>query len=372
MYSIPVEILYRIYNELDINDLENCSLVCKQWNILINDIYLWLPKCYKKLQKFNWIDSNLLNLLKLCGIYDINIFIKKQTVKSNKQLHYKSGYYMRKLFYYLQLLSNDCYNNNNDLNHINIHHNENNIDYYKCVMIGPGIDSSIINRYIINHILNWSILDQLPDDFIIPNSYLGIKSNLIGKNIMIQLPKLNNYSLNTLIKMTCIIPQNGELLQDKNRISGKYLLNNEENNCTIDKINFLPEISILLKDCHLILYILDIRKSIVNDLNWEQITKEIIIILNDLNIYQSLLIIGAGNENGKEECITLVDLVSKLQCILFKNSTLDNLGEQLILKISNAQWRVWLTTSNGMDYDNLAKMINWGLYRSNDNNNIKV
>ncbi|CAH8558597.1 unnamed protein product [Schistosoma intercalatum] len=371
MYSIPIEILYQIYNQLDINDLNNCSLVCKQWHILINDIYLWLPKCYKKLQKFNWIDSNLLNLLKLCGIYDINILIEKKSIKKyNKQLHNKSGYYMRRLFYYLQLLSTDYYYNNK--NDIHLYHNENSIDYYKCIMIGPGIDSSILNRYIIKHILNWSIMDQLPDDFIITNSYLGIKSNLIGKNIMIQLPKLNNYLFNTLIKMTCIIPQHGELLPDKNRISGEYLLHTEEIDCNNNKINLLPEISILLKDCHLILYILDIRKSIIDDLDWEQITKEIIIILNDLNVYQSLLIIGAGNENGEEECITLVDLVSKLQCILFKNSTLDSLGEQMILKIPNAQWRVWLTTSNGMDYDNFAKMINWGLYRNNDNYNTKI
>ncbi|VDP17892.1 unnamed protein product [Schistosoma margrebowiei] len=371
MYSIPIEILYQIYHQLDIHDLNNCSLVCKQWNLLINDIYLWLPKCYKKLQKFNWIDSNLLNLLKLCGIYDINILIERKSIKKyNKQLHHKSGYYMRKLFYYLQLLSND-YNNNNN-NNIDLYPHENNIDYYKCIMIGPGIDSSILNRYIIKHILNWSIMDQLPDDFIITNNYLGINSNLIGKNIMIQLPKLNNYSLNTLIKMTCIIPQNGELLLNKNRITGKYLLHNEEIDYNHEKINFLPEISILLKDCHLILYIIDIRKSIIDDLDWEQITKEIIIILNDLNVYQSLLIIGAGNENGQEECITLAELVNKLQCILFKNSIFDNLGEEMILKIPNAQWRVWLTTSNGMDYDNLAKMINWGLYRNNDNNNTEI
>ncbi|CAH8600198.1 unnamed protein product [Schistosoma rodhaini] len=372
MYSIPTEILYQIYNKLNINDLNNCSLVCKQWNQLINDIYIWLPKCYKKLKKTYWIDETILILLKLCGINNIQLFLEnKQSINqlSINQLHFKSGYYMRKLYNYLKLLSN----NNNNIKKYQI--NKNIIDYYKCIMIGPGMDSSNINRLLINYILNWSILNEIPDDFIIPNINLGIISELIGINIMIKLPNLNNYILNTLIKMTCIIPKNGELLEDKNRISGKYLLYNEKNdnnNNNIDQINFLPEINILLKECHVILYIIDITKSIINELNWEQIIKEIILILNNLNVNQTLLIIGAGNEYDKEECISLIDLVNKLQCILFKNFTFDSLEEQLILKIPNAQWRIWLTSSNGLDYDNLANMINWGLYRNNDNDNIKV
>ncbi|CAH8523149.1 unnamed protein product [Schistosoma turkestanicum] len=373
MCSIPVEILYRIYHQLDIKDLENCSLVCKQWNTLINDLHLWLPRCYEKLQTHQWIDSNLLSLLKLCGIYDMNIFVQEQSIPYQNKLHFKSGYYMRKLFYYLQLISDDSYHYEDQ---VITDHAENMIVYYKCVMIGPGMDSSTINRCIINHLMNWSIWDQLPDDFIMPNPYLGVKTNLIGKNIMIQVPKLNNSSLNTLIKMTCIIPRNGELLEDRNRMSGQYILDSEKNDCSIDRITLLPEISILLKDCHLILYTIDIRISIVIDLDWEQVTKEIIIILNDLTNQQSLLIIGLGDENGEEECITLVDLVNKLQCIFFKNSAFDSVSEQMLAKIPNAQWRVWLTTSNGMNYDNLVEMINWGLYRNNshnnNNNNIKV
>ncbi|KAK4470654.1 hypothetical protein MN116_006187 [Schistosoma mekongi] len=364
MYPIPVEILIYIFRQLDVNDLENCSFVCKQWNTLTNDLCLWLPKCYEKLQKCQWIDVHLMTSLQLCGIYDMKIFLEKHTVHSKNKLHFKSGYYMRKFYYHLHFLSNE---NCTLQSQVNLYPNENIIVYHKCIMIGPAMDSSNINGSLINHVMNWSIWNQLPDDFIIPDPYLGRKTKLVGKNIMIQLPKSSDSLPSTLVKMTCIVPQNGEFLQDKSRISGEYLLNYQENDCSIHKGTLLPEINVLLRDCHLIIYTIDIRKSVAIFLEWEQITKEIVTVLNGLNAHQSLLIIGSGDKNGKEECITLVDLVNKLQAIFFIIPTTDTSNEQHKLKIPIAQWRVWMTTSNGVDYDNIVNMINWGLCRSNNN-----
>nr|CAX72990.1 hypothetical protein [Schistosoma japonicum] len=366
MYPIPVEILIYIFRQLDVKDLENCFLVCKHWNALTNDLCLWLPKCYEKLKQSQWIDVSLMSSLQLCGIYDMKIFMEKYTIHSKNKLHFKSGYYMRKLYYHLHLLSNENFTLQDQ---VNLFPNENIIAYHKCIMTGPAMDSSNINGSLISHLMNWSVWNQLPDDFILPDPYLGRKTKLVGKNIIMQLPKLNDSSLNTLVKMTCIVPQNGEFLQDKSRISGKYLLNYQESDCSIDEGILLPEINVLFQDCHLIMYTIDIRKSVAIVLEWEQITKEIITILNGLNTHQSLLIIGSGDKNGEEECITLVDLVNKLQRIFFKIPTIDTSDEQYKLKILIAHWRVWVTTSDGVDYDNIANMINWGLCRSNNNNN---
>ncbi|CAH8549884.1 unnamed protein product [Heterobilharzia americana] len=323
---IPVEILFNIFRQLSIKDLENCSLVCKQWNTLINDLYLWLPKCYQKLYEHKWIDKQLINLLKLCGIDCIKVFFRNYIDKTNK-LHPKSGYYMRKLFYYLHLLPR---NNLISSNQIYSYNHEENIVYYKCIIIGPAMDSSRVNQSIIKHIFKLSIWNQLPDDFIMPDPYLGTKTKLIGKNIMIGVPRTNIIQDNiTIVKMTCIIPQNGELLNNQNRISGIYLLDNESIH---DSINFIPEI-------------------------------EISILLNILHDDQSLLIIGVTDEYGQQECLTIIDLVDKLQCILFNQSTNDTLEDDLILNKPSLQWRLWLTTSNGEDYDNFTEMINWGLYK---------
>ncbi|CAH8858542.1 unnamed protein product [Trichobilharzia szidati] len=368
MNQIPVEILFRIYRQLDIKDLENCSIVCKHWNTLINDLCLWTPKCCEKLCEYKWIDRELLILIKLCGIHQ-QASTHHQLNRRLQQHHHrqmlpKSGYYMRKLFYRLHALSNVNFSSQKDAECPPS--DGDNIVYYKCLMIGPAMDSSRINQCLIKHMIKASVWDQLPDDFIIPDPYLGGETKLVGKNIMIETPKLNASVVhNTLVKLTCIISQTGEPLVNRNRLSGMYLLSNEnQGDGTARPLPLIPEIGNLIREYHVIIYALDIRESSVDDLNWDQISLEISAILNILGGDQSLLIVGVGDKYGKEACLSLVQLIDNLQSTILCESKLDVLENQLTGKNSSVQWRIWLTTSNGEDYDNLTQMINWGLYRN--------
>nr|CAH8852654.1 unnamed protein product [Trichobilharzia regenti] len=362
MNQIPVEILFRIYRQLDIKDLENCSVVCKHWNTLINDLCLWTPKCCEKLSEYKWIDRELLILMKLCGIYKMKLFLQhtgthhqqlnRRQLQHHHQMHPQSGYYMRKLFYRLHALSNENFSCQKDADCRPPSDGEN-ITYYKCLMIGPAMDSSSINQCIIKHMIKASVWDQLPDDFIIPDPYLGRETKLIGRNIMIETPKFNTSMAD-------------EPLVNKNRLSGIYLLSNEHqgDGTTQPMPTLIPEIGSLIREYHVIIYTLDIRESGVDDINWDQISLEISAILNILGLDQSLLIVGVGDKYGKEACLSLTQLVDNLQSTILHESTLDVLENQLKAKNSCVQWRVWLTTSNGEDYDNLIQMIHWGLYRN--------
>uniref|UniRef100_A0A5K4E9E9 Putative gelsolin n=1 Tax=Schistosoma mansoni TaxID=6183 RepID=A0A5K4E9E9_SCHMA len=418
--KIPNELLLKIFQYLNGNDLINCTLCNQQWNHLIsNDKYIWLSIFKTEMNTgWLWLNKDIIHILNSFNIINNNdLFNKNQLINKNNEKNLKN--YQNITEFIIQLLNNPaCFMKKLYSYYINIYKIEKEtlqtqiIPYlnsmtndeicFNCIILGPAIDTVHLIGKFMHTLLSWIDLaltmNRQPMKL---KKMHTTTTSWFGQGFILRLPKC--LSLNDKENTKGILFNTTILHSRKHMIRSRYCYGGSRlfGNCLVEtpttdqqpvgRVNLTQCTINAISSTQIVFYVIDIRKEdsdlfnnengdtirLINPYNsdnerWSEIRVELDALTNCMNSEQILIVLGVGSQNDNINNYNLIELASNLGCnngtcsnkVVFDEC--DNNHEDIdanvvkpLLNKPHIKWRLWCTSINEFTYTNLEEIFLW-------------
>ncbi|CAH8523133.1 unnamed protein product [Schistosoma turkestanicum] len=274
---------------------------------------------------------------------------------------------------------------------------------FNCIILGPAIDTVHLAGEFMHTLLSWIDLALTMNKQSIKSKQIPRRTNTswTGQGFILRLPQclsLNNDKENckSILFNTTILHSRKQMIRTRYCYGGSRLFGN----CLVDTstTNQQPIVSVNFTSCtidaisstQIVFYVIDMRKEdnyllnnenddsipLINPYNsdserWNEIRIELDALTNCMNSEQILIILGVGNQNDHENNYNLIELALNLgcnDCTYSKDTnhetnnnqeTIDTCHGRPLLNKPYLNWRLWCTSINELNYNNLEEIFLW-------------
>lgn len=420
--KVPNELLLRIFQYLNGNDLITCTLCNQQWNDLIsNDKYIWLSIFETEMNTgWLWLNKEMVHILNSFNLIHKSLLIEfneNESVDKNDQQKFKNyrkitelitkvlnnpACFMKKIYSYYtnvykmeqEILQTRIIPYLNSMNNEEI--------CFDCIILGPAIDTVHLIGGFMHTLLSWIDLALTMNRQSINFKKMHRTTTpWAGQGFILRLPQCLSLSdeenSKGILFNATILHSRKHMIRSRYRYGGSRLFGN----CLVEApiTDQQPVGSVKLTHCttnaisstQIVFYVIDIRKedsgllnnengdtiSLINPYNsdnerWNEIRVELDALTNCMNSEQILIVLGVGSQNENINNYNLIELASNLGCdrgICSDKVVCDendnnhgNIDANLVKPLLNKphiNWRLWCTSINELTYTNLEEIFFW-------------